>query len=151
VAAARPLLSVPRASGEAPAPAPAPVVAAAVPDGGTGSDAGRPTRWRSVLRAAQNQRLKESDEIVFGQLGISDGQREAIRKINDDYSRRTELVAEAPDASARKVEMDRERRSALADLLGPDLGRRFESAESAVTIRLRGKYRRESGKMMMQR
>ncbi len=112
---------------------------------------------RGLLVINHNRRLQEADENVFASLGLPESTRASIRRINDEYRRRTEpgggdaaaagaIAATGSDATAALEA----RKNALASLLGADSAKSFDAEERSAVMRLRGKYRYEWGRQLRQ-
>jgi hypothetical protein len=152
----------PPAPGPAPAPAPTPpprsaeTPAAESDPRPAGEDAPAPgatkPNRRALLALNHNQRLDEADAQVFVSLNLPEATRAAVRRINDEYRRRTELGPErpgGPDAGETAAAL-KARQDALALLLGAGPAKDFDVEERSAVRRLRGKYRFEWGRLLRQ-
>jgi hypothetical protein len=139
------------------------LVAAAAPrDGADAADAAVPAMARAVGAALRRhdllvadhvrQATQEADERVFANLALADGQRVAIRLLNERHFRRTaEQLAEdrpQPDPEtqagatiAATSAADHARRAALRELLGADAAGAFQSLEAREIRRIQRRYR----------
>jgi hypothetical protein len=139
----------------APLPAVEPAVAIdAASSAGDASPAGQAlASQRAALTFNHNRRLGEADEQAFEALHLADGQRAAIRQINEEYRRRTEPASQPPGGGAEAVEISaalKARQDALRLLLGETPAQEFDVEERAAVRRLRGKYRFEWGRQLRQ-
>ena len=110
---------------------------------------------RQRLVAAHNlQLIVQADEQAFVSLKLADDTRVAIRKIDEDFGNRARAALNvAPDQTtvdrqiglgiAGNDQAERDRRSAIRTLLGPEGATDFETAEYAEARRLRIRYRRQ--------
>lgn len=133
----RPLPSVPRN------PEPVAVPDASVDGSADGGAKAVPYRsWRSVLIEQQNRNIRDVDEYLFNQLRYPDDVREAIRQVNESYSRKIEAEALSPKGIANKTVNEHERKVALGKVLGPR-SNAFINAEYREMRRLRQIYHRQ--------
>jgi hypothetical protein len=157
------------ARGAPPSPSPAerttPVVrlaSAAAPADGSAIDAALPATDRSVIAALRRhdllvadhvrQATQEADEQVFARLALPEGQRVAIRLLNEGHFRQTaeQLAADhgvsdpetqAGVTIATTSAADHARRAALRELLGADAAGAFQSLEARQMRRIQRQYR----------
>jgi hypothetical protein len=131
-----------------------PVAAVEVP---AGPDAGVPPfgwmlRRRQLAVAAVGQRaITQADERLFEMLQLPEATRAAVRQLNAESERRTrESLEAARQAPAGPVvptgpgSPAETRRAALETLVGPEMAKAFDAAESDATHRLRIQARRWS-------
>jgi hypothetical protein len=125
--------------------------AAAPADTAGGVDSGRlplPLRdKRGTLTINHARRREEADERAFETLTLSEAKRGALRHLNEEYRTRVEG---ALDASPTIRDADRSRREAIIQTLGDEDAAKFDAAERAAILRLRGKYRNEWGRQLRQ-
>jgi hypothetical protein len=135
-----------------PEPRPAAAVAADSPtDTETVSDVQTdPTveRRRQLMLRRRGEILQAADEQVFGQLRLPDEQRAAIRVIDSAYARTLQAIGElGPDADLRSAGLDpnaeQARRSAIGEVLGPNVTHAFNLAERKAERRVRNQFRVE--------
>lgn len=137
-ATARQLPSLPR--GPEPAGAPDASATDASRDAGASSVPYR--SWLSVLIERENQNYRDVDEFLFNYFQLSEPTRDAVRQVNEDYSRRIEALARSPSGVGNKTRHDRDRQLALGRVLGPRTGA-FINAEFREMKRLRQIYHRQ--------
>jgi len=138
-----------------PAPAPAAVVETAAESDAPPS-AETPTAptlgRRALLVVNHNRRLQEADEQVFVTLNLSETARAEIRRINEEYRKRTEVDPTQPggggNGGAGTAGANLARQDALRLFLGTVPAEQFEAAERGAVLRLRGKYRFEWGRQL---
>lgn len=86
-----------------------------------------------LLLEHRRQIIQAADEQVFDLLSLPDAQRAAIRTIDDQFGR---ALATGSDPNAEQT-----RRSAIADVLGPDVTQHFTFVERKAERRARGQLR----------
>jgi hypothetical protein len=143
------------ASAERPLPPPpAPSVPAAedpAPETETVSDVQNdPTveRRRQLMLQRRGEVLQAADEQVFGLLNLPDEQRAAIRAIDGAYARTVQAIAQLPPGADLRgagldPNADQARRTAIADVLGPEAVHSFTFAERKAERRVRGEQLRD--------
>jgi hypothetical protein len=114
---------------------------------------------RGLLVVNHNRRLQEADEQVFVTLNLAETTRAEVRRINEEYRKRSEVdptqaggagLGSAGIDSAGTAPANTARQDALRLLLGAVPAREFEAAERGAVLRLRGKYRFEWGRQLRQ-
>jgi hypothetical protein len=143
---ARPAPAPPAAMVEAPPPANN--VASGADEARPPSEA-RPSR-RALLAVNHNRRMQEADEQAFERLKLPEATRVAIRQLNEEHRRRTEVGPErpqGPDVGELAAAVNA-REASLKLLLGVAPARDFDAEERAAIQRLRGKYRFEWGRQL---
>ena len=106
---------------------------------------------RGLLVVNHNRRLQEADEQVFVTLNLPETARAEVRRINEEYRKRTEIDPTQPGgASPGTAAANLARQDSLRLLMGEVPAREFEAAERAAVLRLRGKYRFEWGRQLRQ-
>jgi hypothetical protein len=111
----------------------------------------RPSR-RALLAVNHNRRMQEADEQAFERLKLPEATRVAIRQLNEEHRKRTELGPERSQETdgGELAAAVKAREESLKLLLGVGAAKDFESEERAAIQRLRGKYRFEWGRLLRQ-
>jgi hypothetical protein len=103
-------------------------------------------RRRQLMLQRRGEVVQAADEQVFGILNVPDAQRAAIRAIDSTYARTVQAIGQLPPgADLRSAGLDpnadQTRRTAIADVLGPDGAHTFAFVERKAERRVRNQYR----------
>jgi hypothetical protein len=150
---AAPPAAEPVAEPVAPAPPPAQVQGTPLPEDTMGVF----KRRTSLIAAHRKQLLDEADERVFTTMNIPESTRSAVRKINEEFGKRLEVLptpdqrapntAQGSNPSPDSYDGAREaRRAAIGGLLDSESAQAFERAEHTAEADLRAHYRRSWNK-----
>jgi len=103
---------------------------------------------RQLMLRRRGEILQAADEQVFGLLRLPDEQRAAIRTIDGAYARTLEAVGQLgpgadPGSAGLDPNAEQARRTAIGEVLGPNVTQAFNFAERKAERRVRNQFRAE--------